>query len=56
MQAGLPGPPPHGGVQPEAGAGVQCQRGGDSSHCALQGSAFLTQTHQGMGSTVAMLL
>lgn len=47
LQAGLLGSSAHGGVQPEAGAGVQRLSDSDSPHCSLQGCALFTQTHQG---------
>ena len=46
-QARLPGSPPYGGVQSEAGAGVQCLRHSDRAHRALQGRPLFTQAHQG---------
>lgn len=57
LQTWLPGSPPHGGVQSEAGAGIQCFCYRDCAHRALQGCALLSQTHQGKShSTLVYLL
>lgn len=45
LQTWLPGSSPHGGVQSEAGAGVQRLRHSNCPHRALQGRPLLGQTH-----------
>lgn len=47
LQTWLPGSSPYGGVQSEAGAGIQCLCYSDGAHRALQGCPLLSQTHQG---------